>query len=197
MTAPDLFVAQLTPKGEPLWAKGLYGDTAFDYAGDIAVDPSGNIVVTGSFAGHMSFDADTMTSPDNVDSLFMAKLTSAGKALWTAHVPGQKHNGSLAVDGGGNLFLTGIIDEPMDFGGGAIGKGGDGFIAKLSDGGEHLWSRAFTLGEALGARDFMAATDPAGSVLIVSGLFQGSADFGGPPLTSEGQHDIFVTRLTP
>jgi hypothetical protein len=32
---------------------------------------------------------------------------------------------------------------------------------------------------------------------VVTGLYQGSADFGGPALTSEGQHDIFVTRLTP
>lgn len=197
INSPDLFIAKLSSQGQPVWAKGLYGDTPFDYAGDLAVDPNGDIVVAGTFAGNMSFDALTMSSPNNTESLFVAKFNGSSKAIWTKHVSGQKTAGSLAVDGSGNLFLTGVIDKPMDFGGGALGENGAGYVAKLDGNGEHLWSRAFVLGDGLDKRDFMAATDEAGSMLIVTGLFQGSADFGGPPLTSAGQHDIFVTRLTP
>lgn len=195
--SPDLFVAKLSAQGEPVWSKGLYGDTDLNYAGDIAVDPNGDILVTGTFAGNMSFDAQTMTSPFNVDSLFMAKFNGSSKAIWAKYVPGQKSAGSLAVDGSGNIFLTGGIDNPMDFGGGAIGEDGEGYITKLDANGGHLWSRAFLLGEGLDKRDFVATTDAAGSMLVATGIFEGIADFGGPPLTSEGQRDIFVARLTP
>jgi hypothetical protein len=196
-TGPDLFVAKVSAKGESLWAKGLFGDTAFDYAGDIGVDHNGDVLVTGSFAGNMSFDAQTMKSPDNVESLFVAKFNGSSKALWMKPIPGHKGTSNVAVDGSGNLFLTGVVDEPMDFGGGAMGEDGEGYVAKLDAAGGHLWSKAFQLGQGLSTRDFMAATDAAGFMLVVTGLFQGSADFGGPALSSQGQHDIFVTRLTP
>ena len=197
VNAPDLFLAKVSPDGSPVWAKGLYGDTAYDFAGGVTVDSNGDVVVTGSFSGHMSFDAETLTSPDSTESLFVAKFNGSSKMVWMKGFPGQRHHGNLAADASGNLFLTGIVGDPMDFGGGAIGESGEAYVAKLGAGGEHLWSHAFGIGDGIGKRDFMAATDPAGSMLVVTGLFQGSADFGGPELTSEGQNDIFVTRLTP
>ncbi|HLM73576.1 MAG TPA: hypothetical protein VK459_12815, partial [Polyangiaceae bacterium] len=99
-SSPDLFLAKLSPQGESVWAKGLYGDTAFDYAGDVAVDANGDVFVTGSFAGNMSFDAQTMSSPDNVESLFVAKFNGSSKAVWMKSVAGQKGPGNLAVDAG-------------------------------------------------------------------------------------------------
>lgn len=196
-TGPDLFVAKLTPKGDPLWAKGLYGDTALDYAGDIAVDAKGDIIVTGGFDGNMSFDAETMSSPKGQHSLFVAKLDGSSGALWMKHFVGQTRTGSVAVDASGNIFVSGLIKKPMDFGKGPIGDVGHGYVAKLDASGAALWSRAFLLGESAVQPDFLVETDAPGSMLIVTGFFKGSADFGGPPLTSEGLHDIFVTRLTP
>jgi hypothetical protein len=55
-----------------------------------------------------------------------------------------------------------------------------------------LWSKSF------GNAGFDVATataiDSAGNV-VVTGYFQGTVDFGGGPLTTAGEDDIFVAKL--
>src|SRR4030095_16523283 len=47
-TSPSIFVVKLSATGAHLWSKGM-GGTGADYGRGIAFDPSGNVVVTGSF----------------------------------------------------------------------------------------------------------------------------------------------------
>ena len=60
---------------------------------------------------------------------------------------------------------------------------------------EHLWSQRF--GQRLGDTGVDAgqgiAVDGADNILV-TGLFQGTVDFGGGPLTSAGVSDIFVAK---
>lgn len=58
-------------------------------------------------------------------------------------------------------------------------------------GGVHLWSRVF--GTDFG-RAFAAGIDAEGNV-YAGGWFTGEADFGGGPLTGEGQFDAFLAKL--
>ena len=58
----------------------------------------------------------------------------------------------------------------------------------------HLWSKR--AGDALGQNGQGLAVDSAGNVLVI-GYFQGTIDFGGGPLTSAGNNDIFVVKLDP
>ncbi|MBI4702842.1 MAG: hypothetical protein HY744_17130 [Deltaproteobacteria bacterium] len=61
--------------------------------------------------------------------------------------------------------------------------------------GLHLWSKRF--GDASdGQAGYRAAVDGSGNVFVV-GRFEGSADFGGGPLKSEGLGDIFLAKLGP
>ena len=55
----------------------------------------------------------------------------------------------------------------------------------------HLWSVSF--GELERQESWSVAVDGAGNVLL-TGLFEGTVDFGGGPLTSEGHADIFLVE---
>jgi len=93
--------------GVPLWTN-YYGQTGI--AVDMAVDRSGNALVTG-------FDYETIF-PD----LITIKYSSDGLPLWTNRYngPGSSDDQpkALAIDDTGNVFVlgtTGILGEPGDY----------------------------------------------------------------------------------
>ncbi len=101
---------------------------------------------------------------------------------------------AVAVDAAGNIFVTGEITGPVDFGGGPIASPGVAgtsvFVAKLDPDGHILWSKAFG-GEGSGRG---IAADHQGNVVVV-GDFSGQLDFGGGPLAASTSGGIFIAKL--
>jgi hypothetical protein len=101
---------------------------------------------------------------------------------------------NVAVDGAGNVIVTGVFEGTVDFGGGplvSVGFFGDIFVAKYDASGAHQWSQRFG-----GSRNDVGRSvvvDTLGNV-IVTGSFLGTVDFGGGPLVSTGGSDIFVAK---
>src|SRR5207237_544051 len=102
----DAFVVELTGGGKFGFAR-RFGGEALDYTErdsgeDIALDSSGNIYVTGSFARSIDFDTgsgtQTITSFGETD-IFLLKLNSSGEVLWASHMGGERH------DGGGDIAV--------------------------------------------------------------------------------------------
>ena len=58
----DMFVARFASDGSPSWAQA-FGGANYDEAWDLVVDASGNLSVTGWFAGPVSFGASATPSP--------------------------------------------------------------------------------------------------------------------------------------
>jgi len=81
-----------------------------------------------------------------------------------------------------------------DFGGGLLTSAGesDAFAVKLDAAGNHVWSKRF--GDSSFQEAFGIAADPAGNV-VVTGRFEGTADFGGGTMLSHGGQDAFVLKL--
>jgi outer membrane protein assembly factor BamB len=50
----DIFVAKLDANGEHLWSN-RFGDSSDQFGASIAVDSAGNVLLTGSFTGSVSF----------------------------------------------------------------------------------------------------------------------------------------------
>jgi hypothetical protein len=103
----------------------------------------------------------------------------------------------VAVDANGDVVVTGVFFDTVDFGGGPLTSAGNGdiFVAKYSaSDGSHLWSRRF--GGTSFEEGSGVAVDANGDV-VVTGRFHGTVDFGGGPLTSAGIADIFLLRLRP
>jgi hypothetical protein len=103
---------------------------------------------------------------------------------------------AVAVDGSGNVWVTGLFRGTVDFGGGPVTAvaAGSAFLAKYSSTGAHLLSKRLSVGTA--PEDGTAlAVDGSGNVLV-GGLLYQTSDFGGGPLTSAGSTDIFLVKLS-
>jgi hypothetical protein len=197
----DAFVAKYSSSGTPVWSRGL-GGNASDAATDVAMDSGGNVVVTG-FQGSslVDYGAGTLGTRGSND-VFVAKYSSTtGDHVWSKTVggTGPDRSGAVAVDSGGNVFLTGYMSVSsggVDFGGGALFSAGgpDVFLVKYSSGGAHVWSKRF--GGAGTDMGMAVGTDSLGNVVVV-GSFDGTIDFGGGPLTTAGGRDLFAARFSP
>jgi hypothetical protein len=98
----------------------------------------------------------------------------------------------------GRVALTGYFEEVASFGGKDLTSAGgrDVFAVELADADlATLTARAF--GDAAFYQSGQAiAYDPGGNMLL-AGYFAGTIDFGGGPLTSAGNVDVFVAKFAP
>jgi len=138
-----------------------------DYPQAMAVDASGNVVVTGS-----SYGGDPLYGGSSMDYATI-KYSNAGVPLWTNRYngPGNANDSAaaLALDANGNVIVTGYSD------GGDPAYGGsrmDYATIKYSNAGVPLWTNRYN-GPGNGNDSAVAlATDAAGNV-VVSGQSEG------------------------
>jgi hypothetical protein len=205
----DMFLLKLAADGQVAWAK-LFGSAStacnagFRQRGQaVAVDPHGNVVVTGRFDCTMDFSdggscdtsagcliasgASTMTNTPPPD-IFVAELDPDGHALW-AHSYGDAAYGEdvwdLAVDAKGSVVLIGKYVGAMNLGVPPLPTSNGehrGFIATLDDDGNNLWSRSVAhVCNASHGLTCRVATDSAGDIYWFgdfAGGYSGPLDFG-------------------
>jgi len=196
-TGTDIFVAKYSgADGSYEWAR-RFGGTSDDYGYGVAVDGSGNILVTGQFQGSVDFGGGALVSAGSSD-IFVAKYTATGAYVWAKRIggTGSEYGYGTAVDNSGNVIVTGRFSGTLDLGGGAVSSAGgyDSFVAKYSGAsGAYEWSRVF----GSTGYDYVngVAVDGSGNVLV-TGQFQGSVNFGGGALTSAGGYDIFMAKYS-
>jgi hypothetical protein len=190
----DMFVAKFSSAGVPQWVR-RFGDAADQFGEAIAVDASGNVYVTGNFYGTVDFGGGAVTS--NGYDIVLAKYTTNGANVWSKRLGGASSDmgHAIAVDASGNLLVAGQFAGTADLGGGPLTSAGgfDGFLAKYTTNGAHVWSRR--VGGASLDTVTGVGVDASGNPTIV-GYFQGTASFGGANLTSAGSGDVVVARYT-
>ncbi len=189
----DAFVAKYDVNGKALWARSA-GGTLSDFGTALAVDGSGDVVVTGSFHGDAMFGTTMLTSAGVYD-VFVAKYDAAGTLLWARSVGGTNDDigYGVAIDKSGNIAVTGYFVDVAVFGGTTLTSAGSGdmFVAKFSAGGTLLW--AHSAGGATEDYGNGVAVDGSGNV-AVTGAFAGDATFGTTTLSAAGVNDIFTAK---
>jgi hypothetical protein len=157
----DAFAAKLTANGQALVFSTFLGGNESDVGGGIAVDPFGNVYLTGDAVSDNFpvVNAIDPTPPGNAcliplecSDVFVAKLTADGRTLrFSTFLGGSdvEMNGNIAVDGAGTVYVTGrthSFDFPVvnplqaHIGGNCNGTsicGSDAFVVKISDAGQH------------------------------------------------------------
>lgn len=199
----DVFVAKCDRSGAWLWAQRAGGSSA-DYANAIAADASGNIYVTGAFAGNADFDATTLTSQGGHD-IFLVKYDRRGQMLWArqagSNAPGIEQGRSLAVDRAGNVFVTGEFLGAAAFGAATLSSAGlsDVFVAKYDASGRVLWAkRGGGFGNDSGAG---MAVDEQGNAFVTGfvsfaprGIVPPTVSFDPFTFTTSNLRDFFVAK---
>jgi hypothetical protein len=192
----DIFLLKLGQGGVTLWSKG-FGDATNQLATDVAVDPAGNVVLVGSFAGTVNFGTGALMSGGSND-VYVAKFSPMGQALWAkgfGDAAVQSAQG-VATDAAGNIVIAGHNSGGVSFGGGFIASQGgtDVFVAKLdAGGGAHIWSAGF--GDPGLQNVYGVGVDAKGDVTF-AGRTAGDVDFGGGFVKGDGNgEDFFVVKL--
>ncbi len=178
----------------------------------IAVDSSGSIYNTGdSGAGTVDFDPGigTFTLSSSSAFAFVQKLNSLdGTFVWAKQfsvASGKGRSGALdiAVDGGGNAYVTGYFEGKVDFdpGTGSLlltsARGSaDLFVSKLTPAGNLIWARQVG---GTGSDGGSGIAVDGGNAVYLTGTFSGTVDFnpgaGIYNLSSVGTYDIGVLKL--
>ncbi|MEZ4301900.1 MAG: SBBP repeat-containing protein, partial [Polyangiaceae bacterium] len=183
--------------GGALWSVA-FGAAADQQVNAIARDGQGNALLTGRFAGSFIAAGSTLTSAGGYDVLVM-KLDPDGNTLWARRFGDAaiyQEGFDIAADAQGNILVTGYFEGTLPFGATVLTSAGatDAFLAKLDPNGGVLWAKRFGGPQAQYGQS--VAADPQGNIALLADGF-GSMDFGGGPLTSAGNYDLYVARFDP
>lgn len=181
-----------------LWVK-RFGDALEQDRIKMALAPSGNIVVVGSFYGSIDLGGGPLKSKMLNRDMFVSSFTAEGVHLWSKTFSEKGYGAyadGVAVDGDGNIHVVGYAHGALNFGEGPLPEKGqlDIYMAKLTASGEHIWSHAY--GGPENQRALSVGLDAAGNTYVV-GDFSGSIDLPGGPFINpkEGKRDLFFLKL--
>lgn len=156
-----------------------------DFGQDLAIDGAGNSYVVGTFEHEAVFGAGEANETSLVsagvipsEDVFVAKYDGDGLLQWVRSIggtdpssggnSGQDRAWGIAVDDGGNSYITGFLfrfTTLANFGNGVVLTAPGGFVAKYDTNGNVVWATA--LGDSTEGYSVAVAAD--GS-LSVSGI---------------------------
>ncbi|HWB09340.1 MAG TPA: SBBP repeat-containing protein, partial [Pirellulales bacterium] len=193
----DVFVVKYTPSGAAQWAES-FGGNADDAADSAAVDPSGNLVITGSYGENLprgasiQFGGTTLSNNGGSLNDFVVKLNAAdGSVAWAdaltggatgAIGPAEGYHAMsrIAVDSQGNVYTTGTfgVTAQLDPTGGTDALTASGtFISKLDTNGKFVWGKSFVIGpNGYDVQGLGIAVDSVGDV-FTTGTFARTINF--------------------
>ena len=216
----DAYISRIGADGTLDWA-GFVGSAFNDRIYAITTDGSGNVYATGYYraAGTTDFDpgaGSSITLPTNSsgDDAFVIKVGSDGNGVWakafeTTSGSGVDRGDGIAVDGSGNVYVTGTFDRDstVDFDPGpgttafTADNSDDVFGVKLDSSGNLVWARQFETESVFWPEGNAVVVDGSGNVYF-AGKFYGHMDFDPGSgeawwlaTTAMARQDGFVVKL--
>jgi len=192
----DIFLAKYNGAGNLSWIRQA-GGSLNDQGRGLTLDSLGNIYLTGTIQ-EMAFFGTTQVNANGNTDIFLAKYDNNGNFIWVKNFGGffdDAGNDIVSTDGG-YTWLAGSFQGIATFGGTTlISNGGDdAFLAKFNADGDMQWVR-----KAGGTSEDFAhsVTIDIAEDAIITGRFQGTAQFGTTNLVTSGNNDIFLAKYDP
>ena len=188
--------------GSVVWGRTLAG-TGSEYGNGIAMDASGNVVVSGTFNSHIDAPGSRVVSrmipTRGAEDIFVTKFTAAGVYQWvyTMGGTGSDNFGKLATyNASNNVVGSGFFQNNAFFRGYSLNSTGlgDMFVYSADMNGNTNWiNRSSSTGSfAKSGSDVAVSTSGA---VYVTGTTAGTTTLGSTSVNSLGQTDMFLTKL--
>jgi len=201
----DIFFAKFNSVGSLVWIKQI-GGTGDDQAISIAFDQTGSTIFLGGvFSGTVDFDPNAgtaaLTSGGGRDP-FLGRYTTDGLYMWIGNISGAA-DGQIRdiVCTSTDVYVTGLFYGTVDFGfGGGVSNQtslgvADAFIARYAMTSGTINNIRIIGGAAGEDYGYSIATD-ASSNIYITGVYNGTVNFGNTNLTSTGNMDMFCAKYT-
>lgn len=214
----DIFLTKHNAAGKLLWARRA-GGTHEESAQSLAIDPAGNVLLTGYFrSSQVRFGSLVVTNGDTfndlISDIFVAKYDPDGNPIWAKRAGGIGWDmaRSIAVDSAGDAYITGYCYWLAIFGNFTLTNGSPNFtsptnyfVTKYSSAGDVVWAKSAVgastspaTGQSYGVIQGFGLCLDANTNVIVTGHFLGTANFGSGFLTNinsttEGG-SVFLTK---
>jgi hypothetical protein len=187
----EAFAAKLDNNGTLVWNTFL-GSSAWDYAGDITVDGSGNSYIVGT--SYATWGSPLNPYAGGLNDAFVAKLDSGGLLVWNTFLGAWDEDlgNGIAIDGSENIYVAGSSRATWGSPVNEYAGSGDAFVARLSDDGALLWNTFLGSPEYESADDI--ALDGSGNIYVIGSSY---VTWGDPvnPIAPGGKYDVFSAKL--
>ncbi len=154
----DMFVSKYNTSLEFVSAFKI-GGASSDSATSVAIDPTGNLLITGLFRETVDFDPSanmtnlTSTTTD-ASNTFIVKYSNSGNFIWVKDIGARSSIGTvqrLVLDSANAILVCGTFNRSSDFNPStstftlnAISLNGyDAFVAKYDLNGNYVWAKGF------------------------------------------------------
>ena len=216
----DMFVAKLDSFGTVIWAISGGGGPYDDRALGMHVTPEGDVYLTGTFWGSITFpynQTPNQTGNGNgYDTSMLTKIDKDGNCIWVKSFganaggpcpypmyDGDDHSYDVKVDDDGFIYVTGFWSgDAADFDGFTLNNPNwnnfcqpAGYIGKLDSLGNFIWVDKFDgIKDQRGSRDNRLAIDQFSNIYCVGG-FENTGNYGPYSITSNGEWDAFIFKM--
>lgn len=190
----EVFLAKLDPKGQHLWSKHWGDGHPKTYTGEVVVDSSGSVIISGGFQGTIDFGTGPMTFAGGGIDSYIAKFETDGDVVWAKHfVDGGV--GTLGVDSQGDVVAAGVFNGSVDFGEGSVLDAATGnlyLVKLLSATGLSVWAKNFA---SVNGSFLALEVDPIDNILLAGG-FSESLKLNTTEFVAT-EPEVFLARFTP
>ena len=194
----DFYFSKYNSAGTHQWTIQLSGTgTTTIIANGVAVDPSGNILVTGYFSYNVTIGGTTYINPGGNGDSFIAKYSPAGTLIWSKVLSGNGNEFITSIKTlGTDIYISGGYSQAFTFGtislAAPAGGFDDAFVMKLDAQGNGVWGV-----KGGGNNDDRAlCLSVSNNSIYWAGFCNSVASFGGVNLNPLGTlADIFICKL--